>query len=695
MAGRVVTALRDRALELGPRPEENARWRHWRLATDGEGVAWLLLDRQETRANTLSDQVLVELNSILEDFEIHAPKGLVIRSAKPSGFAFGADVNDLRTMVDPPEIEARLAEANGVFDRLAALPFATVAVIHGQCLGGGLELVLCCDWRIAVGNARLGFPEVLLGLHPGLGGTVRATRLVDPIQAMTMMLTGKSVDARKARRLGLVDVVTEERHVSAAVGDAVAGKLKRRRKGLLPRVAALRPGRRLAARRMRAETAKKARREHYPAPYALIDLWERHGGDEKAMRSAEMASFGKLLQSDTSRNLVRAFFLREGLKKNAGEPREVGHVHVVGAGTMGGEIAAWCAWQGLLVSLSDVDPAPIGKAIARARALYDRIGKDRAKTRDALDRLIPDTGGHGVRRADVVIEAAPEKLDLKQQIYESLEARMKLDAILATNTSSIPLESLAGGLKRPQRFVGLHFFNPVSRMQLVEVVAHGKAADDALAAARAFVGRIDRLAAPVKSAPGFLVNRALMPYLVEALVLLDEGEKPETVDAAAERFGMAMGPLELADQVGLDVCLEVADVLREGLDQPIPPAPDWLRRKVTDRELGRKTGKGLYSWKDGKPAKSRRAPQPGRDMADRLILPMLNACVACLREGVVADADTLDAAMIFGSGFAPFRGGPMQYARARGVDDIRQALARLAERHGERFATDPGWDELS
>jgi 3-hydroxyacyl-CoA dehydrogenase/enoyl-CoA hydratase/3-hydroxybutyryl-CoA epimerase len=402
------------------------------------------------------------------------------------------------------------------------------------------------------------------------------------------------------------------------------------------------------------------------------------------------------LVGDTAQNLVRVFFLRENLKKLAGGGWQGQRVHVIGAGTMGGDIAAWCAWQGLFVTLADTNRPAIGGAIKRAAELFGKIGRaDRRRVRDALDRLIPDLRGDGAANADLIIEAVPENLELKRRIFAAIEPRMKPGAILATNTSSIPLEDLRQNLARPQHFVGIHFFNPVSRMQLVEVVGHDQAVPEALAAGCAFLGRIDRLPAPVKSAPGFLVNRALTPYLLEALVMLDSGIKRETIDKAARDFGMPMGPIELADEVGLDVCLHVAETLRSSLHRDMPDAPQWLKDKVAKGELGKKSGKGLYDWKDGRAVKSHDEAAPPADATDRLILPMLDACVTCLREGVVADEQVLDAAMIFATGFAPFRGGPMHYARSRGIPDVREALARLAQQYGPRFAPDPGWDSLA
>ncbi|MGD0026600.1 MAG: 3-hydroxyacyl-CoA dehydrogenase NAD-binding domain-containing protein [Xanthobacteraceae bacterium] len=706
-----LAILGKRDLELGPfaideAPREAAPWAHWRMRTDEDGIVWLLFDKKDASANTLSEEVLTELNAVLEKLERDRPRGLVIRSAKPGGFVAGADISQFRGVADTAQIESLLARGHAVLDRLDRLPLPTVAVIHGYCLGGGLEVALACDYRIAIDGASFGFPEVLLGLHPGLGGTVRLTRLINPLQAMTMMLTGRTERARRARALRLVDAVTQERHARAAVKSAVTGELVPAKQGLVGALMNSEPARRLLASRMRSEAGKRAPRAHYPAPYALVDLWVAHGGNPEAMQRAEISSFAKLLVSETAQNLVRVFFLRENLKKpppypppRAGEGREgvwdASRVHVIGAGAMGGDIAAWCAWHGFVVSLADTKPEPIAGAIKRAAELFGKIGRDNRRTvRDALDRLIPDLKGEGAATADLIIEAVPENLDLKRKIFSGIEPKMKASAILATNTSSIPLEQLREGLPRPERLVGIHFFNPVSRMQLVEVVSHDKVADDVLADARAFLGRIDRLPAPVKSAPGFLVNRALTPYLLEALVMLDAGMKKEVIDKAAEDFGMPMGPIELADEVGLDICLHVAEMLRGSLHRDMPDAPQWLKDKVAKGELGKKTGKGLYEWKEGHAVKSHEETAPPPDTTDRLILPMLDACMTCLREGVVADETILDGAMIFATGFAPFRGGPMHYARTRGVADVRDTLKRLAEKYGPRFQPDPGWDSL-
>jgi 3-hydroxyacyl-CoA dehydrogenase / enoyl-CoA hydratase / 3-hydroxybutyryl-CoA epimerase len=696
----VLAILGRRNLELGPfvideAPQEQGPYAHWRTRTDEDGIVWLLFDKKDSSANTLSEEVLAELNAILEKLEQNSPRGVVIRSAKPGGFIAGADIAQFRGVTDVAQIEAQLTRGHAVLDRLDRLPATTVAVIHGYCLGGGLEVALACDYRIATDDASFGFPEVLLGLHPGLGGTVRLPRLINPVEAMTMMLTGRSERARRARRLGVVDAVTQERHVRAAVLAAVGGEMKKTKQSLMGSLLSLKPARQLLASRMASEAAKRAPRTHYPAPYALINSWVEHGGDADAMQKSEISSFAKLLVGDTAQNLVRVFYLREKLKRLADGKWDGQRVHVIGAGTMGGDIAAWCAWRGFTVTLGDTNQNAIGGAVKRAAELYGRIGRDnRLRVRDALDRLIPDLKGDGVAGADLIIEAVPENLELKRKIFAGIEPKMKPDAILASNTSSIPLEQLRESLPRPDRLVGIHFFNPVSRMQLVEIVSHDQVAPEVLADARAFLGRIDRLPAPVKSAPGFLVNRALTPYLLEALVMLDTGMKKETIDKAALDFGMPMGPIELADEVGLDICLHVAEMLRGSLNRDMPDPPQWFKDKVAKGELGKKTGKGLYDWKDGRAVKTQDEASPPPDTIDRLILPMLDACMTCLREGVVADEQILDGAMIFATGFAPFRGGPMHYARTRGVADVRDTLKRLAQQYGPRFQPDPGWDTL-
>lgn len=699
MTGPVFSALQARALELGPFGYEPERdnsgpWKHWQLKHDDEGIAWLLLNKSDSSVNVLSAEVLEELSQVLNELESNLPKALVLRSGKTGSFCVGADIKEFRHLHSESEVKDKLSHAHAVVNRLVDLRCPTVAVIHGAALGGGLELALCCDYRIAVKGATFGTPEVLLGLHPGLGGTGRLVDLISPVQAITMMLTGKNTRDKKAKALGLVDALVQERHVANAVKAVADGKLSRRKNHWTAKLFRIDPVRRYVGKKMRSQAARKAPPQHYPAPNALIELWEKHGRSGKDLLRHEVGSFAKLLTSDTSRNLVRVFFLREhlkGLSSVADEVTPVKQVHVIGAGAMGGDIAGWCAIQGLRVTLFDTQPEMIAKAIGKTADLCRKKRFSSADTREVLDRLIPDFTHQGIGQADLVLEAVPEKLEIKHKVFAEVEPQLKEGAILASNTSSIPLEQLQEGLKQPERLVGVHFFNPVAQMQLVEVVKHSALNDLTYDRARQFVGQISRLPCPVSSAPGFLVNRALTPYLIEAIMMLDEGVKAESIDRVALDFGMPMGPIELADQVGLDICLGVADMLRERLDNDLPEAPQWFRDKVEQGKLGKKTGEGLYRWEKGKPKKQDQAPRAPEETLDRLVLPMLNACMACLSENVVEDEELLDGAMIFGTGFAPFRGGPMKYAHERGFGDIHQRLEQLAQLHGERFKPDAGW----
>jgi 3-hydroxyacyl-CoA dehydrogenase / enoyl-CoA hydratase / 3-hydroxybutyryl-CoA epimerase len=435
----------------------------------------------------------------------------------------------------------------------------------------------------------------------------------------------------------------------------------------------------------------RAPRDHYPAPYAIIELWARHGARGAAAYEAEARSIAHLFTTATSRNLVRVFLLQDRLKGAGGKsPLEMRHVHVVGAGVMGGDIAAWSALRGFTVTLQDRASEFIEPAMKRAAELFDKRLRDPARNAAARARLRADVAGDGVPQADVVIEAIFENLEAKRELYARLEPRMKPAALLATNTSSIMLEPLAARLARPERLVGLHFFNPVAQMPLIEIVHAARTDPAAVQAATAFARRLDKLPVACRSAPGFMVNRVLTPYMYEAMLAAQEGVPHAVIDRCAVDFGMPVGPLELIDVVGLDVAAHVGEIIAQQLARPVTQITR-LNELLAAKKYGRKSGEGFYLWRDGKavrPAADAAAPE---DLIDRLILVLVNECVACLREHVVEDADLVDAAVVFGTGFAPFRGGPLTYARARGVTAVAARLAELAARHGERFRPDPGW----
>ena len=638
---------------------------HWKLERDADGIAWATLDVAGSSTNTLGSAVMAELAGLLDELDRQPPKGLVIRSGKAAGFIAGADIEEF-TRIDSPAAARGLVERGwNLFNRLAAVAYPTLALVRGHCMGGGFELALACRYRITVDEpaTRMALPEVMLGIYPAWGGMLRLPQRVGPAAALDLMLTGKGVDARKAKRLGLADDCVPPRVMdSAARITLLSGRAPRE----LPFLQRLLGGplKGVVARKARQQTAAKVRPEHYPAPFAIIDIWARHGGNALAVPADSPASLEAIFRSPTARNLVRVFHLQERLKafgKDAGfAPKRV---HVVGAGVMGGDIAAECALRGMIVTLQDQSVERIAPAIARAGKRFAR--KFRGKPREArfaLDRLIPDPAGHGVAQADVVIEAIFENLEAKRALLADIERRARPDAVLASNTSSLRIADIAAALADPARLVGVHFFNPVAMMPLVEVVRTAATGDEAFRQAAAFVRKLDKLPLPVSDAPGFLVNAVLGPYMYEALRCVDEGIAPEAIDAALTAFGMPMGPIELVDTVGLDIAVAAGKALA-GADAVLPKA---LAEKVAAGQLGKKSGQGFYRWEAGK---AQKAAVPGvpDGLARRIVAPLLAATENCVAKGVVEDADLADAGVIFGTGFAPFTGGPLNLSRSAGA----------------------------
>lgn len=670
----------------------------WKSQRDSDGILWLTLDKPDTSTNVLSSGVLGELDALLDQVEASPPRALVVISAKSSGFIAGADIKEFTALKSAREAYELVHAGQRVLDRIEALPCPSVAAIHGFALGGGLELALACRYRVAVNDERLslGFPEVRLGIHPGFGGTVRSVRLIGVRPAMELMLTGRPVRADKALKLGLIDRLVPEDQLRPAARALVLAAPPPRTAPLIERVLNVAPVRPLLRRALIAQVARRARREHYPAPYAIIDLWARLGGEGPGAFAAEARSIAELFLTPTARNLVRVFLLEDRLKAaGSRSSAPIEHVHVVGAGVMGGDIAAWSALRGFTVTLQDRSEDYVAPALKRAQELFSRRLRDPERIAAATGRLRSDVAGTGVAAADLVIEAIFENLEAKRELYASLTPHMKPSAVLATNTSSILLEELAAQLPRPGQLVGLHFFNPVPQMPLVEVVQAGQTDPAAVQVALAFARRLDKLPVPCRSAPGFIVNRVLMPYLHEAMRAAQEGVPLAVIDAAAEAFGMPMGPIELTDVVGLDVAAHVSEIIATELKRP---APDLSRLKelIAAGKLGKKSNAGgFYRWQDGKAVKEAPAELPPPDLTDRLILALVNECVSCLREAVAGDADLIDAAVIFGTGFAPFRGGPLTYARSRGIPTVTERLTELAERYGARFRPDPGWPLVS
>lgn len=642
-----------------------SQYTNWKIHTDDLNIFWLGIDVGKSGTNVLNSAVLDELNKILHDIN-HSDSlaGLVIYSCKDKGFIAGADINEFSKFTKPSEFQNFLHKGQSVFAKLEALPIPTVAIIHGFCMGGGLELALACDYRIATDDitTKIGLPEVLLGIHPGWGGCVRLPKLIGGFNALSqVILTGKAHSAQSAKRLGFINDVVPLRQLKRAATYFIEHKPAKQKASFIQSATNWNWSRQIIANILRKYVAKKASQEHYPAPYYAIDFWEKTGKNNARAYQMEAQSVEDLIKvNSTAQNLTRIFLIRERIKAFAKQSKTtITNVHVIGAGVMGGDIAAWCALRGFNVTLQDQTFDKIAPAIGRAHKLYKKKLRKPLAIKTAMDKLMPDPNGIGIKNADVIIEAVFENVEVKQKIIKNIEKNAKNSAIIATNTSSIPLDEINKVMIKPERLVGIHFFNPVAQMELVEIVSSDKTSEQVRQLASSFVGQIGKMPLPVKSSPGFLINRVLTPYLLAATQLVEEGYSPEAVDKAAKKFGMVMGPVELADTVGMDICLAVAENLGQHLGYSVP---EKLRSMVAEGKLGRKTGTGFYKYKNGKPQK-KKLKDPGNldNLANRLIQPMLEESEKCLNEQVVLDADLLDGGMVFATGFAPFRGGPMHY----------------------------------
>jgi len=669
------------------------KYKHWQVNRDDNDIAWLHIDRADSKTNILSAELLNEFEQILDDLTATPPKGVAILSDKESGFIAGADIKEFTQFESENEALIAIQRGHAIFNKLDQLPCTTVALIHGFCLGGGMELALACDFRVADDDpkTKLGLPEVKLGIHPGFGGSVRSIRVMGAPAAMNFMLSGRNMSARIAKRQGLIHYATPRRHFINAAISIINKPPKIKPLPLWVRLASYKHVRPIFAKIITKKVSAKAPRAHYPAPYALIDLWVQFHDNPKEMLEKEAQSVASLIIGRTAQNLIRVFTLQDELKGlGRYDNYKPVHVHVIGGGVMGGDIAAWCALSGFTVTIQDQKKEALASVSKRAYGLYKKRLKIKRLITSAMDRLIPDPKGNGLKRADIIIEAIFEDAKVKQDLFKSIEPIVKPDAILATNTSSIPLDEINISLKNPSRLVGLHFFNPVAMMPLVEIVKSPTTNEDTAKKAAAFTKQINKLPLPVTSTPGFLVNRVLMPYLMEAMVLANEGVPLTVIDKAATDYGMPMGPIELADTVGLDICLHVAENLSKEMSIEVP---EKLVHMVEKGMLGKKTGQGFYTFNKGKPVKNQVSKDytPPNDVQDRLILRLLNEAVACLRDKVVESERQADAGIIFGTGFAPFRGGPFNYIEFRGHEQLTKMLEKLQSRHGPRFTADAGW----
>ncbi len=685
-----------------------------------QGVVTLTFDYPNEKINKLTSEVMGELDTMLEEIS-KTPnlKALVLKSAKRDIFIAGADIAEIRSITEPEEGVLKAKAGQAVLNKLSALEIPTIAVIDGATLGGGLELALACSYRVVSDNPRvqLGLPEVSLGIIPGFGGTQRLPRLIGLRNGLDLILTGKSVDGKKAYKLGLADAfftqsfIEESLQIFLATIFTSKGKevtLKRRRpKGFLGWFLE----RTFLGRRLVYKTAKKTVMEkskgHYPAPLAALQVIKSTfcGSLTKGL-DVEAKAFSLLVPTQISKNLIQLFFVQEELKKYAGvsQPIPIATLQdsgVLGAGLMGGGIGWLLSSVGISVRLKDVQWEAIAKGFSSASKIYDKLVKIKKKTAREVGlsmQLISGTTDYsGFQKTDIVIEAIVEDITIKKKVFQELEGYIRPETIIASNTSSLSISEMAEGLAHPERFIGMHFFSPVNKMPLVEVIPGEKTSDEAIASVVQLAKTMKKTPIVVKNVPGFLVNRILIPYVNEAICLLQEGVSVQVLDHAIESFGMPLGPLALADEVGLDIGYKVAKLLEKGYGERMAVAKAF-EVLFADPELrGKKTQKGFYLHSDAK-----KVPNPkveallksckvqGVDVSvatavDRMILLMVNEAARCLEEGVVQKPEHLDMAMILGTGFPPFLGGLCRYADQRGISEICQKLEGFKTQYGMRF----------
>ena len=686
------------------------------LKVEEDGLAVLTFDLPGEKVNKFSTAVIAELGDVLVRLSREARiRGLLVRSGKPEMFIAGADVKEF-TSVQPEDARTAVERVQSLFEQLANLPYPTVAAINGACLGGGTELALACDYRLMSDSkkAQIGLPEVRLGIFPAWGGCTRLPRVVGLAAALDLILTGKSLDARRAKRVGMVDeavpaALFEDWTRRFARSKLGGGKPRSRRKSMSLADHALEGtpiGRRLIFSKAR-EGVLKQTGGHYPAPLEAIEVIEQGYGRPVADGlAAEARHIGLIFGGEVQRNLLNIFFLTEEVKKKSGvadpamRAREVGRVGVLGAGVMGGGIAQLAADKGLPARMKDIQPAALAHGYAAAAAIWREAVRKRRLTTHEMGRKMDLVSGtldySGFGRCDVTIEAVVEKLAVKRAVLKEWEEAVPRSAIFASNTSTLPITEIAVGALEPGRVAGMHFFNPVHRMPLVEVIRGERTSDETVATIFALAKTLGKTPVVVRDAPGFLVNRILAPYLSEAVRLVQEGCRIEDVDAALTAFGMPVGPLALLDDVGLDVAAKGGEVLQAAFPERLKMGGEGALAAAG--RLGRKNGKGFYDYEDGKrrgPAREAyaalrvaprdRSPLPAEVMEARLVLPMINEAAFCLEDRVVSDPGKLDLAMIFGTGFPPFRGGLLRHADAIGLARVFARLDDLAERLGPRF----------
>jgi 3-hydroxyacyl-CoA dehydrogenase / enoyl-CoA hydratase / 3-hydroxybutyryl-CoA epimerase len=685
---------------------------HLDIRTDG--IAVLTFDLPGEKVNKLTTAVMNEFDQFLDEIVAnHAIKALVIRSGKPDIFIAGADIAEIRDITDANKGEELSRKGQSVLSKLELLPFPTVAAIHGPCLGGGMEFALACSHRVISNDPRtaLGLPEVKIGIMPGFGGTQRLPRLVGLANSLEMILPGKSVHTKKAKRFGLADEVTYREtllDVAIQVANRAIGKPRptgiRAKRPFLIKLLESNPLTRALVYRTARNRVLKDTRGNYPAPLAALEA-VRYGFSHglSSGYEHEARTLGNLAVSEVSKNLINVFYLNETLKKDVAPSLfSVTRAGVIGAGVMGGGIAQLFSEKGITVRMRDVTPKAVAMGFRTADGIFRKRSKkgilDPLQARDGMDRITGTTDASGLHAADLVVEAVVENMEVKKTVLRDFEGAAKDSAIFASNTSSLSITDMASAAKRPEQVVGMHFFNPVEKMPLVEVVRGQRTSPATVAAIATLSRRIGKLPVVVNDGPGFLVNRILMPYLGEALTMLEEGSGIDEIDHALLRFGMPMGAFILLDEIGIDIAHKVSGILRQGLGARIKQSP-LLEDLYKEGYLGKKNGKGFYLYSGGKRGthnpqvagmagkhQGNRSPVPQQEIIERAVFLMIKEAALCLEDKIIDRVDHLDAALIFGIGFPPFRGGLMRYAERLGAKYIVERLEVYAATYGERFA---------
>jgi len=680
---------------------------------DKDGIAIVTLDLPNEKVNKLTVQVMGELNTLLDTLAARKEiKALVFRSNKAGSFIVGADIAEIQGIQERDAGERIARKGQEIFSKLESLPFPTVAAVHGPCMGGGMELALACAYRVISNDPKTAFalPEVKLGILPGFGGTQRLPRLLGLTNALDLILSGKSVYASKAKKIGLADVVTyPETLLTIAVETAKKAVGKPRPNGIRAKrpfpvkVLEGNPLTRPFVYWMAKKTVLSETRGNYPAPLAALDAVRyglSHGLTAGYQNEARL--LGELACTEISKNLISLFYLNEALKKDPHpSPVKISFAGVLGAGVMGGGIAQLFAEKGLFVRMKDINTKAVGAGFKTAADIFKKRRKkgilNPIQARNGLDRITGATDYSGFNHADLVVEAVVENMDIKKAVLRDFEATAKEHALFASNTSSLSITELALASKRPEQVVGMHFFNPVEKMPLVEVVRGKKTSEETVSAIATLSRKLGKLPVIVNDGPGFLVNRILMPYLNEAAMMLEQGGTIEEIDRTLLQFGMPMGAFLLLDEIGIDVANKVSDILLQGLGARVKPS-GLLGALYKKGYYGKKNGKGFYLYE----GKKRNGPDTsvyqmltapptggekmGQDeIVDRAVLLMIKEAALCLEEKIIDRPDLLDAALIFGIGFPPFRGGLLRYADRLGLKIVIGKLEAYSKKYGERF----------